>query len=489
MSELPTGWTPAVLGDVITVRRDKKDPRQLPNLPFIGLEEVEAHTGRIISTQNTSALKSAVALFDKGDVLYGRLRPYLNKVVVPDFGGAASAEFIVFPRSEILEPHFLQRVLMSPDFISFAVLKSTGDRPRVSYESLSAYEFSIPPIGEQQRIVAKVDSLSAKSKRARDQLDYIPRLVEKYKQVILAAAFRGDLTLEWRKDHHQSISTEQLEALRKSAWQGLREVGRISERYSSAESIDWQPPIDLPAGWTWASLDQIACLVQYGSSAKTTENQRSVAVLRMGNIQAGKLDLSSLKFLPEDHEEFPDLLLDHGDVLFNRTNSAELVGKSAVYVGEPKKASFASYLIRVRCSGLLPELLSDYINSAYGRGWVASVVSQQVGQANVNGTKLRQLGIPVMPVEEQSEIARRIAIAFAWVDRLSSETTSARKLIDHLDQAVLAKAFRGELVPQDPNDEPASILLVRVKAERQAAPCREKQKNPPQVRTRALRRH
>jgi type I restriction enzyme S subunit len=489
MSELPTGWTPAVLGDVITVRRDKKDPRQLPNLPFIGLEEVEAHTGRIISTQNTSALKSAVALFDKGDVLYGRLRPYLNKVVVPDFGGAASAEFIVFPRSEILEPHFLQRVLMSPDFISFAVLKSTGDRPRVSYESLSAYEFSIPPIGEQQRIVAKVDSLSAKSKRARDQLDYIPRLVEKYKQVILAAAFRGDLTLEWRKDHHQSISTEQLEALRKSAWQGLREVGRISERYSSAESIDWQPPIDLPAGWTWASLDQIACLVQYGSSAKTTENQRGVAVLRMGNIQAGKLDLSSLKFLPEDHEEFPDLLLDHGDVLFNRTNSAELVGKSAVYVGEPKKASFASYLIRVRCSGLLPELLSDYINSAYGRGWVASVVSQQVGQANVNGTKLRQLGIPVMPVEEQSEIARRIAIAFAWVDRLSSETTSARKLIDHLDQAVLAKAFRGELVPQDPNDEPASILLVRVKAERQAAPCREKQKNPPQVRTRALRRH
>jgi type I restriction enzyme S subunit len=461
----------------------------LPNLPFIGLAEVEAHTGRIISTQNTSALKSAVALFDKGDVLYGRLRPYLNKVVVPDFGGAASAEFIVFPRSEILEPHFLQRVLMSPDFISFAVLKSTGDRPRVSYESLSAYEFSIPPIGEQQRIVAKVDSLSAKSKRARDQLDYIPRLVEKYKQVILAAAFRGDLTLEWRKDHHQSISTEQLEALRKSAWQGLREVGRISERYSSAESIDWQPPIDLPAGWTWASLDQIACLVQYGSSAKTTENQRSVAVLRMGNIQAGKLDLSSLKFLPEDHEEFPDLLLDHGDVLFNRTNSAELVGKSAVYVGEPKKASFASYLIRVRCSGLLPELLSDYINSAYGRGWVASVVSQQVGQANVNGTKLRQLGIPVMPVEEQSEIARRIAIAFAWVDRLSSETTSARKLIDHLDQAVLAKAFRGELVPQDPNDEPASILLVRVKAERQAAPCREKQKNPPQVRTRALRRH
>jgi type I restriction enzyme S subunit len=123
-------------------------------------------------------------------------------------------------------------------------------------------------------------------------------------------------------------------------------------------------------------------------------------------------------------------------------------------------------LIRVRCSGLLPELLSAYINSAYGREWVASVVNQQVGQANVNGTKLRQLGIPVMHREEQGEIVRRVDAAFAWIDRLASEATNARKLIDHLDRAVLAKAFHGELVPRDPNEEPASALLERIRAER-----------------------
>jgi type I restriction enzyme, S subunit len=146
------------------------------------------------------------------------------------------------------------------------------------------------------------------------------------------------------------------------------------------------------------------------------------------------------------------------------------VGKSAVYLGDPPRASFASYLIRVRCSGLLPELLSGYINSAFGRDWVASVVNQQVGQANVNGTKLRQLGIPVMPIEEQLEIVRRIERAFAWIDRLIGEATSARKLIDHLDQAILAKAFRGDLLPQDPNDEPASVLLERIHGEHVAAP-------------------
>jgi type I restriction enzyme S subunit len=195
-----------------------------------------------------------------------------------------------------------------------------------------------------------------------------------------------------------------------------------------------------------------------------------VAVLRMGNIQEGVLDLRSLKFLPKNHEEFPALLLKEGDVLFNRTNSAELVGKTAVFKGELNEASFASYLIRLRCCGLLPALLSGYINSAYGREWVASVVNQQVGQANVNGTKLRQLGVPIMPKDEQEEIARRLQAALAFIERVAAEATSAHKLIEVLDQAILAKAFRGELVPQDPDDEPASVLLERIKAEQQAAP-------------------
>ena len=370
------------------------------------------------------------------------------------------------PNEQFYLKHFLAYVL--PGYLQLINSETHSITVKhLSSKTLAEIPLPLPPLAEQRQIVAKIDSLSAKSKRARDQLDHIPRLVENYKQAILAAAFRGDLTSEWRKDHRQSISNKQLEAMRMSAWEGLREAGQVRERYGSAENSEWKPTLDLPLGWTWASLDQVACLVQYGSSAKATEDQRDgVAVLRMGNIQAGQLNLSSLKFLPKDHGEFPELLLEEGDVLFNRTNSAELVGKSAVYRGKPENASFASYLIRVRCSGLLPELLSGYINSAYGREWVASVVSQQVGQANVNGTKLRQLGIPVMPVEEQSEIARRIAIAFAWVDRLASEITSARKLIEHFDQAVLAKAFRGELVPQDPNDEPASALLERIRSER-----------------------
>ncbi|MFN4014234.1 MAG: restriction endonuclease subunit S [Reyranella sp.] len=367
-----------------------------------------------------------------------------------------------------IEPRFICLNLAAPEMQRLIVQENYGvTRPALTKSMIENFRIAVPPLPEQRRIVAKIDTLSGKSKRARDHLDHVPLLVRRYKQAILAASFRGDLTREWRVGKNLGVSIKDLEMRRKASWEREHQDGRIKGRYSAADPIDWQPSIqELPAGWVWASVDQITSLIQYGSSAKTSEASEGVAVMRMGNIQDGKLDFSSLKYLPNNHIEFPELLLVKGDVLFNRTNSAELVGKTAVYSGNPSKASFASYLIRLRCCGLLPQLLSSYINSSHGREWVASVVNQQVGQANVNGTKLKQLGIPVMPEAEQSEIVRRIEHAFTWIDRLAAEATSARKLVDLLDQAILAKAFRGELVPQDPSDEPASVLLDRIRSER-----------------------
>jgi type I restriction enzyme, S subunit len=387
MSDLPNGWTKAPVTEFAALHDNRRIPLNAKqreamrgNYPYYGANGLVDHVNDYLFDGEYTLLAEDGGYFDD-----------------PRRGVAyeASDKFWVNNHAHILEPlgsisnRFLRHALNAFNWMPYV---GGTTRLKLTQGGLQQAQIALPPLPEQQRIVAKIDSLSAKSRRSRDHLDHIPRLVEKYKQAILAAAFRGDMTQEWRKDHHhQSVSTDQLEALRTSAWQSLRDGGRVIGRYSPAKGIDWQPGIDLPSNWIRASLDQIACLVQYGTSAKATEDQQGVAVLRMGNIQDGKLDLSSLKFLPEDHDEFPDLLLDIGDVLFNRTNSAELVGKSAVYLGQPEKASFASYLIRVRCSGLLPELLSGYINSAYGREWVASVVSQQVGQANVNGTNTNPL--------------------------------------------------------------------------------------------------
>jgi type I restriction enzyme S subunit len=462
MSELPSGWSKATVLDVANLHDDLRVPlnaKQRATMqgpyPYYGANGLVDHINDFRLDGHYVLLAEDGGYFDD-----------------PARGVAyeASGKFWVNNHAHILSPcdgvpvRFLRHLLNATDWMPYV---GGTTRLKLTQAGLKQAAIALPPLEEQHHIVAKIDSLSGKAKRARDQLNHVPGLVERYKRSILSAAFRGVLTREWRATNPlRAVSSEELEKLRQKAWQEASQRGLFKSKYSAALAYDWLPDIEMPTGWHWASLDQVSFLVQYGTSAKTNEEPDGVAVLRMGNISDGEIDLSSLKYLPVGHKEFPELLLMSGDVLFNRTNSAELVGKSAVYKDEPIQASFASYLIRVRCSGLLPELLSGYINSDLGREWVASVVNQQVGQANVNGTKLRQLGIPVMPRQEQLEVARRIERAFGWIDRLAAEASSARKLIDHLDQAVLAKAFRGELVPQDPNDEPATALLERIKAER-----------------------
>jgi type I restriction enzyme S subunit len=234
---------------------------------------------------------------------------------------------------------------------------------------------------------------------------------------------------------------------------------------------------ELPKGWTQTTVGEIAARVQYGTSAKTSSASEGVPVIRMGNIADGRLVIDKLKYLPTDHKEFPELLLAKGDVLFNRTNSAELVGKTAVYQDNPSPCSFASYLIRVRLGhGYKPELLSHYINSCFGRAWVASVVSQQVGQANVNGSKLQALGVPVPPLPEQYRIVAEIDKQFTRLDAAVVALKRVRANLKRYGASVLRAACEGRLVPTEAelaraegrDYEPADLLLQRILKERRA---------------------
>jgi type I restriction enzyme S subunit len=297
-------------------------------------------------------------------------------------------------------------------------------------------------------------------------------LTEELRKQIVREAFDGTLTADWRISNGNSEITS--DNTLNEAY--LSEVG--SPRRKPPAEIEWRPSFDVPPSWRWVSIDHLVTQVQYGSSAKTSSDANGVPVLRMGNIQRGKLDWTDLKYLPRDHKEFPDLLLNEGDLLFNRTNSFELVGKTAVCNRLDKPTSFASYLIRIRPYAMLADLLSAYLNSPLARSWVKRVASQQVGQANVNGSKLKALGIPLPPFDEQAEMLQRLNAAFARADRLEAEAARARALLDRLEAAILAKAFKGELVPQDPNDEPASVLLDRIRAQRAAAPeAKQKSRN------------
>jgi len=191
----------------------------------------------------------------------------------------------------------------------------------------------------------------------------------------------------------------------------------------------------------------------------------------MGNIVDGSLRFDDMKYLPEGHSEFPDLLLRNGDVLFNRTNSAELVGKTAVYDERaPSPCSFASYLIRLRLLGYDPYLLAAFLNSHLGRTWIRASITQQVGQANVSGGKLRELEVPVPPLNEQRRIVAKLEDLLARSRRAKDALDAIPPLLEKLRQSILAAAFRGDLTAdwraRHPDVEPASELLKRIRVER-----------------------
>jgi type I restriction enzyme S subunit len=296
---------------------------------------------------------------------------------------------------------------------------------------LRAFEIPLAPLAEQRRIVAAIEEHLSRLDAAVAGLKRVQAQLPRYRAAVLKAAVEGRLAPT---------------GTARSEGNGL------------------------PTEWRWETVAALAERVDYGTSAKTAE-AGDIPVLRMGNIRDGTLVLDSLRYLPANHREFPELLLQAGDILFNRTNSAELVGKSAGYRGHPYPCSFASYLIRVRLRpDCLPEFFAAVLNSVYGRRWIGEVVSQQVGQANVSGGKLKNFRIPLPPQNVQGHIVAEMERCFSLAVAVEGQVASGLMRARRLRQSVLRRALEGKLVPQDPNDEPGSVLLERIRTARADAP-------------------
>lgn len=450
--------------------------------------------GDVVTVQNGAAFRSEHFNSGGQGVPLLRIRDVVRGATDTWYDGPYEAEYVVQPGDLVIgmdgdfnhslwsgSPALLNqrvcRLIFDSDkilkrFVLYALggyLQATNDSTssvtvkHLSSRTVADLLLPLPPLPEQRRIAEALESQMTFLARGvadlRGALAKLPRHAES----VLAAAVSGRLV---PNDFADAAGSELLsEALtqRQVRWQ--REgLGRYSD-----PSPPTRPPADvkLPLGWTWASVDKLSIGVQYGSSAKASPDGPGVPVLRMGNIVEGSLSFSKLKYLPADHSEFPGLLLRDGDILFNRTNSPELVGKAAVARGLPDPCSFASYLIRVRViPELEPEFLTYYLNSAYGRAWVRENVTQQVGQANINGSKLRALTIPLPPRSVQRRIRDEVERIFSTSGALRGSLEVADVQSASLTRSLLREAFSGRLVPQDPSDEPASALLARVKAER-----------------------
>ena len=222
-------------------------------------------------------------------------------------------------------------------------------------------------------------------------------------------------------------------------------------------------PFDVPDGWAWCRLGDVCLDFQYGTSQKS-EKQGKVAVLRMGNLQKGEVDYNDLAFT-SDEADIKKYSLNSNEILFNRTNSPEWVGKTAIYRGE-MPAIFAGYLIRVAPVMINPFYLNFLMNSEYHRSICLQVKTDGVNQSNINARKLSNFIYPLPPLAEQRRIVTAIESAFTVIDEIERNKADLQAAVSATKQKILALAIRGKFVPQDPNDESTSILLERIRAER-----------------------
>lgn len=319
----------------------------------------------------------------------------------------------------------------------------------LSSATVSDLPVPLPPLAEQERIVATIEEAFSKLDAGEAGLRTVRQLLKRMRDAVLAAAVTGHLVPQ---DPTDTPATKL-----------LADVGAAAGVSESA----------LPPGWAACPLGAVTVCQEYGLSLKAHAERAEgdVPILRMGNVRAGRVDARALKFVGRGDEGVESRMLRDGDLLFNRTNSKELVGKSSVYRSSPEDATFASYLIRVRTAdGVEPEWCASVINSHLGRAYVEEVAVQQVGQANVNGTKLKQFPLLLPPREEQVRILAELARQVSFLDACEGAVEGGLARSAALRRSVLKAAFEGKLVRQDPSDEPASVLLERIRVERAAAP-------------------
>lgn len=298
-----------------------------------------------------------------------------------------------------------------------------GAQPNISSQKMSVMTFPLPPLSEQQRIVERIEELFAKLDEAKERLQEVADSFAVRKAAILHKAFTGELTKQWRRENGMSDES-----------------------------------------WEEKTIGEICSSLKYGTSKKSSDDGE-VVVLRMGNLQNGEIDWSNLAYT-SDEEDIKKYLLKSGDVLFNRTNSPELVGKTSIYRGE-MPAIYAGYLIKLDYEKniVVGDYLNYYLNSSKAKEYYMQVKTDGVSQSNINAKKIGEFEIPLPTLSEQHEIVRLIDDLLARERSAQQAAEQALASIDLMKKSILARAFRGELGTNKASEASALELLRQVLAE------------------------
>jgi len=362
-----------------------------------------------------------------------------------------------------------------------------------------SHQIPLAPYQEQQRIVAKLEKLMSKVDQCKARLEKIPSILKRFRQSVLASACSGELTKNWRKNNSNVESAESLLNRVVEERNGKYEKACITAKIKgkkkprsftvSDEPLDKTTLAEIPEDWAWESLVNLANIRGGVTKGRKFKDRKTVRLkyLRVANVQDGFFDLSQIKeikALPEDLEKYR---LKDGDILFTEGGDRDKLGRGTVWKNNIEDCIHQNHIFRARLysSRLVPEYISIATKSSKARDYFFEHASQTVNLASINMTTLGKVPIALPPQNEQKEIVHRVQSLFITAAQIEARYNKAKEYVDKLTQSILAKAFRGELVPQDSNAEPASKLLERIREEREKRRAEGKPKRRLKKRTRS----
>lgn len=486
MTELPKGWAEISLEELsgptapIIYGILQPGPDTAGGVPYVRPTEIKNDKINLDSLRRTTpeiAEKYRRSTLAEGDILLSIVGTIGKVATVPDkLDGANITQSSCRIRVDqgVAINDFAASFLRSPQARDQYDNKRLGSAvPRLNLADVRRISIPIAPINEQRRIVAKLASLRARSERAHHELDLIPNLIEHYKQAILAKAFSGELTKDWREKHPESGDAQTVLNQIVQTRQSLIDGGCPKRRGPISNVEGGRVPVELgelPACWQTSSLDQItnpSRLIQYGILKPGDDVPDGVPYVKVMNIQAGYVQLGKIRrTTPEIHHQYRRSTIQAGDIVLSIRGT---VGRLAFVPDELDGGNITQDSVRI---DVLPPVNSKYVywylHSPFAQQYFARN-QKGVAVRGINVGDVRPMEIPIASKAEQDHIVSLVEKAIAWLEKIVTEHARAEHLLPKLDRAILAKAFRGELVPQDPSDEPASVLLERIKAEQASA--------------------
>lgn len=389
-----TTWRSIGLEECLEPKTRTVDPAQIDDLPYVGLEHLDSGSITISRSGQSADVRSAKTLFAAGDLLYGKLRPYLDKAALADRDGICSTDILVFRTRDGFDSKFMAFRLHGADLRRHATSTMAGvNHPRTSWPKFRTFRFACPPQEEQQAIAHLLSSLH----QAREQTEQVLSASSQLKRTLLQHLFTN------------------------------------GTQTNSAEGISLQPTAfgSIPATWQIRSLEDCA-VIQGGvtKGRKLAGDVIEVPYLRVANVQDGYLDLSTLKSLPIKSEELNRYRLMRGDVLLTEGGDFDKLGRGHIWRGEVEPCIHQNHIFAVRTdrTQLLPEYLAYLLQSLYGKRYFLKVAHRTTHLASINKTKVRALPVPLPSIAEQE----RIVSALATIDQKIAVEEQRRDALSEL---------------------------------------------------------